>query len=424
MTTTSGGNISARDRQGNLWITPAGLDKGSLTPDDIVCLAPDGTVIGPGTPSSEYPLHLAVSRVRPDIGAIIHAHPPVLTAFSIVGEVPDTTLMAGPAELCGTVGYAPYHLPGTAGLGERVADRFGSGHNAVIMENHAVVVAGRDLDEALARLEMLESCAVTIHAARSIGKVKRPAWRPRAEHRAEYETTATGLIQHDPAAGLNGEAALRELCRMAQRGYDRRLIYSYGGALSVRYGDGFLITPAGAPMHRLKWRDLLLISDMPEASHEDSREDWMQGYAGLQARLHAAVYRRHPSISSVITAQPPWLMAFAVTGVQPQARTIPESWLFLREMPLIPCGGDQHSREERQEQLPERIARELSEERPVVLMENHSVVTTGSSLLQAFDRLEVAEMTAMSLILSRPLGNIRLISDAEIEKLRDRFLRK
>ena len=62
LTTTSGGNISIKDENGDIWITPGGIDKGSLTPKDIICVKPDGTIIGPHKPSSEFPFHKASTR--------------------------------------------------------------------------------------------------------------------------------------------------------------------------------------------------------------------------------------------------------------------------------------------------------------------------------------------------------------------------
>ena len=70
MTTTSGGNLSLLDSNGDVWITPAGIDKGALTPEDIVCVKADGTVEGTHSPSSEYPFHRAIYAMRPDFRAI------------------------------------------------------------------------------------------------------------------------------------------------------------------------------------------------------------------------------------------------------------------------------------------------------------------------------------------------------------------
>lgn len=65
LTTMSGGNLSIRDTQGNIWITPAGIDKGTLTRKDIICVRPDGSCEGPHKPSSELPFHESVYRMRP-----------------------------------------------------------------------------------------------------------------------------------------------------------------------------------------------------------------------------------------------------------------------------------------------------------------------------------------------------------------------
>ncbi len=73
-TTTSGGNISIRDEQGNIWITPTGIDKGTLTEKDINCVRTDSTIEGLHKPSSEYPFHIGIFNKRADINAIIHDH--------------------------------------------------------------------------------------------------------------------------------------------------------------------------------------------------------------------------------------------------------------------------------------------------------------------------------------------------------------
>src|SRR5437588_1832206 len=83
MTTTSGGNLSLREENGDIWITPARVDKGSLRREDIVCVRADGSVAGRHPPSSEFPFHKAVYAARPDLRGVVHAHPVALVAFSI-----------------------------------------------------------------------------------------------------------------------------------------------------------------------------------------------------------------------------------------------------------------------------------------------------------------------------------------------------
>ena len=101
MTTTSGGNVSVRDEDGDVWITPARVDKGDLRRQDIVRIRPDGTRDGPHPPSSESPFHLSVYAARSDVRAIVHAHPGALVSFSICGQVPDTRLFPEARKVCG-----------------------------------------------------------------------------------------------------------------------------------------------------------------------------------------------------------------------------------------------------------------------------------------------------------------------------------
>lgn len=88
MTSTSGGNLSLMDESGSVWISPSAIDKGRLTEDDICCIKSDNTILGKHKPSSEFPFHKAIYKARPDIKAVIHAHPPALVSCILL---PQTT---------------------------------------------------------------------------------------------------------------------------------------------------------------------------------------------------------------------------------------------------------------------------------------------------------------------------------------------
>ncbi len=167
MTTTSGGNLSIRDDDGDVWITPARVDKGNLRREDVVCVRSDGIVEGRHPPSSEFPFHQAIYARRPDLRAIVHAHPVALVAFSICRRVPDTALFPQASHVCGAVGYAPYALPGSAQLGQQIADVFAQGPHCVLLENHGAVVGGVDLAQAFQRFETLEFTATDDHQGQS-----------------------------------------------------------------------------------------------------------------------------------------------------------------------------------------------------------------------------------------------------------------
>src|SRR6056297_1469461 len=172
MTTTSGGNLSIRDPSGDIWISPARVDKGQLTRRDIVCVRADGTVDGPHPPSSEFPFHQAIYQTRPDIRAIVHAHPVALVAFSVCRQTPDTRLFHQAHSVCGAVGFADYACPGSEALGRAIAAKFAEGCDSVILENHGVVVAGDSLSDAFQRFEAFEFAGQTLIKAAPLGPVR------------------------------------------------------------------------------------------------------------------------------------------------------------------------------------------------------------------------------------------------------------
>ena len=129
--------------------------------------------------------------------------------------------------------------------------------------------------------------------------------------------------------------------------------------------------------------------------------------------LHDAIYRRHPQINSIITAQAPYVTAYAIAERPFDTKTIPESYIMLLAVPKIPFGLQYTD--------PALIAGTLSAHTPVLLLQNDCVLTTGSSVLQAFDRLEVAEFTARSLIETASIGSLVSIGADEVRDLERAF---
>ena len=156
MTPTTGGNLSIKDSDGVVWISPSSIDKGNLRREDIMQILPDGTIIGIHRPSVEYPFHLAIYKKRPDLGAVLHAHPPALVAFSIAREIPDTSIIPDARFLCGNITMAPYALPGSSKLGDNISAAFEKGINTVMLENHGVVIGAHDLFSAFMNFETLD----------------------------------------------------------------------------------------------------------------------------------------------------------------------------------------------------------------------------------------------------------------------------
>lgn len=403
MTTTSGGNISILDENGDIWITPGGIDKGSLTRKDIIQVKPDGTIIGNHKPSIEFPFHELVYKKRKDVKAVLHAHPPALVAFSIVRKIPDTNLMPSANFVCGEVGMAQYGLPGSIELGEKIAAVFEEGYNTVILENHGVVVAGEDLFKAFMGFETLEFCARLEINANRIG---RP--RPLSENQIEFSENKQFVHMDDfvPSGHSSIEREARhQMCKLIHRAYDQRLFTSTQGTFSQRLGeDSFLITPYAMDRKYLEPADIVRIDNgKKERGKAPSRS----------VLLHKYIYQNHPHINSVIIAHPPNIMSFAVTDEKFDSKTIPESYILLRDVPKISFGLIFAQ--------PKRVAEMLDRQTSVLVVANDCVIVAGSNLLNAFDRLEVLEYSAKAVIASKELGDIVPINDHDIKEIEIAF---
>ncbi|MCA9899784.1 MAG: class II aldolase/adducin family protein [Anaerolineales bacterium] len=402
MTTLSGGNLSIKDDNGDIWITPSGIDKGKLTPKDMMCIKQDGIVEGPHKPSSELPFHRAIYRLRPDFNAIVHAHPPALVSFSIVREVPDTRIIPQANRVCGPVGYAPYALPGSEKLGENIAATFAEGYNIVILENHGMAAGGATLLDAFHRLETLDFCARTLIRARTLGEVKTLA-EPTLNL---FDQRLNLLPEFVPTSHSSHERELRQqIVEITSRAYDRHLMISTEGVVSARLDEtSFLITPTGHDRRLLSGEDLVLLrSGVREAGKMPSRA----------VRLHTAIYMANPEVNCIMTAQCPSATAYAITAARFDSRTIPESFILLRDVPVIPFKTLYTQAETAAEMVSLRT--------PVLLVENDCVLTVGTDILNAFDRLEVAEYSAKSLIDTAVLGTLVPIGTADIDELEKAF---
>ncbi|MBN1676576.1 MAG: class II aldolase/adducin family protein [Kiritimatiellae bacterium] len=399
MTTASGGNLSVLDEAGEIWITPAGVDKGDLFAEDIVCVKAGGSTEGRHRPSSELPLHKAVYAARPDVRAVIHAHPCALVAFCLVRGVPDTRILPQAAAVCGSVGYTPYTFPASEQLGQAVAAGFRDGHNTVLLENHGAVTAGQALLQAFHRLETLEFCAQLTIRAHVLGR----ATVLSDEQIAMSRHTEYLLEEYEPRAQVPGERALRlELCEFVRRAYRQRIMISTEGTLSARLDDGsFLITPYGFDRAYVETGQLVRIDrGRREAGKVPSRA----------VRLHEAIYASRPEVGCILCAQAPHSTAFSVVADATfDTAAMPESYVMLRELPVVPFGP--------QYEDVSRVAALITKRTPVLLIRNDGVLATGRSPAEAYDRVEVAEFSARSLIEAAMIGEVAPISRRELARL-------
>jgi L-fuculose-phosphate aldolase len=154
------GNVSVRVAPHRYWITPSGQHKGFLQPTELLLIDDAGQVhYGAGRPSSETPMHLALYQHRPDMQAVVHAHPPLAPpllpeAVVVLGDVPTVA----------------YHMPTTAEFGQQVAAAMYHA-DAALLENHGSVAVGRSLQAAFNTMETVERAAQILYLAKTLGRV-------------------------------------------------------------------------------------------------------------------------------------------------------------------------------------------------------------------------------------------------------------
>ncbi len=404
MTTTSGGNLSILDDNGDIWITPGSVDKGSLTRNDMVCIKPDGTIVGNHKPSSEYPFHMHIYKMRPDLKAVLHAHPPALVAFSIVRKMPDTNIIPNVKFSCGRIGLAKYGLPGSADLGEKIADEFKKGYNTVILENHGVVVGSTSMFDAFKAFETLDFCArLQIDAKQMNGKIATLSDEQIDWYKSKQVAKMNEVIINSYSSAE--KIARRDMCKLVKRAYNQQLFTSTQGTLSQRIDENsFIITPHATDRKYIEPEDIVNIN---------GNYCEMGKIPSKSVELHAEIYRQHPHINSIAIAHPPCIMAFAVSDCELDSRTIPESYILMRNIPKLEFGSIYTNEKE--------TAKVFKENTPIAIVKNDCVIVTGDSLLNVFDRLEVAEYSAKAIIASKQLGEVVKINDEEIDEIEEAF---
>ncbi|PID56070.1 hypothetical protein CSB45_13315 [candidate division KSB3 bacterium] len=190
------GNISVRLDNNLILATPTTLCKGMLSTDHIVKIDMEGNVLdGEFRPSSEIKMHLAAYNTRPDIWAVVHAHPPISTGFAVAGIPLDQLILAEMIVNFGSIPLAPYHSPSTTELAESVAEQLKC-HDAVLMANHGVMTIGPDLYTSYHRLEMVEQFATISLVAHLLGNMQ--AFSPQQLQELQAIREQSGIGTQNP----------------------------------------------------------------------------------------------------------------------------------------------------------------------------------------------------------------------------------
>jgi L-fuculose-phosphate aldolase len=169
-TASNDGNISVRLDAGRLLMTPKSVCKGFMAPEMMCITDLDGRKLqGERDPSSEALMHLEVYRQRPDVQAVVHAHPPIATGFAVAGIPLDRPVLAEVLTTLGSVPIAEYATPSTKELPEAVR-KYIKAHDGMLLANHGALTVGGDLFSAYYKMETIEHFARISLVARLLGR--------------------------------------------------------------------------------------------------------------------------------------------------------------------------------------------------------------------------------------------------------------
>jgi L-fuculose-phosphate aldolase len=196
------GNISVRLDAGRIITTPKGVSKGFMTPDMMVVTDYAGTKLaGERDPSSELPMHLEIYRSRPDVNAVVHAHPPTATGFAVAGIPLTRAVLAEVVTTLGSIPIAEYGTPSTAELPEAIR-KYIKAHDGLLLANHGAVTCCRTVLSAYYKMETIEHFARISLVARLLGRehlLSRGEVERLQDLRGMYGVAAPAPVCADPA---------------------------------------------------------------------------------------------------------------------------------------------------------------------------------------------------------------------------------
>jgi len=208
-TASNDGNISARLGADRLLMTPKSVCKGFMTPDMMCITDLDGRKLqGDRDPSSEMLMHLEVYRERPDVQAVVHAHPPIATGFAVAGIPLDRAVLAEVLTTLGSIPIAEYATPSTRELPDAVR-KYIKAHDGMLLANHGALTVGGDVYSAYFKMETIEHFAKISLVARLLGRehlISREEVNRLQQLRGSYGIKAPAPICPDPSTESGGQA--------------------------------------------------------------------------------------------------------------------------------------------------------------------------------------------------------------------------
>lgn len=393
LTTTSGGNISMYDGE-DIYITPSGVDKGTLKIEDIMVVKANGEMIGKHTPSMELPFHSNTFKARTEVFGIVHAHAPAVVAYATARVLPDAKCVNFYKKYIPNINTSRYALPGSLVLGDIIKEEFIKGADLVMMDNHGATACGKDLKDAFNKYEALDFLCSTLINASLIGAVKK----------ANFE-----VIQHkfdiaDISIDEEITKAIEEIKAFATRSYKNKMVSATFGTFATRINDGFVINADLGDRNNLCNDDFIVYKN--GKINKQIECDYL--FAVEQ------IFANKADINNIFISMPSAIMAFAVTNKEFDSRLIPESYIMLRDVKNVDGGSLINANS--------TLLNTLDVKTPVIIANNEAIIATGTNMTKTFDRMEVIEYSARSVIMAKNINKITPINEKEVEEINKRFL--
>lgn len=256
-----------------------------------------------------------------------------------------------------------------------------------MLESHGVCTGGRNLQDAFQRFETLELCARTEIKASQLGT---PQFLTEEQLQLESRSEMRLMtFEHEPSSMTVEEKDLRnKICDFIGRGYRQGLFTGSTGTLSARLdANSFLITPHPLDRFSVQPDELVLVRNgRCESGKRPSNA----------VLAHRTLYMTHPDLNAIANANPVNSLAFSVCNRVIDTRTLPESYILLREVSLLPFETTFNNQEQ--------MAATLSIRHPAAVLANNGVMVVGPDVISVFDKLEVLESTAEAILGSQPIG--------------------
>lgn len=396
LTTMSGGNLSVKGETAT-YVTPSEIDKGNLRTEDIMEVTNDGETRGRHRVTSEFPVHQAVYEANPGKHAVLHSHTSSILGYSTARVLPRVRLLAETGrELDGKIAVARYADPGTKRLAEETTRVLDGSRRVAILENHGLFIVDDDMAACYDVLEDLDLvCNIESNARRMGGSCQELGEEQLKDFAAFDPYIQKG--EGEPAEAYESERAL--LTELLQRLYRRRISTCKNACFSCRLENGdVLVNPDGMDVMDVTPGDLVVVRN--------------GGYLGgrrphRDAYLHLGIYADSGKNNAVITARPPYVMAYACSDREYVTRIIPECYGYLRNVVKKDfCFGGKAC---------DALKGHFDDYHNTVLIKNYLSIVAAEYPLKVYDRMEVAESTAIAVINTAPVGEPVPMSQEAVE---------